>query len=373
MLKGFFDRIFLLAIAVTLVFLAGVPLEVTVATILIMFISFALSEFFEDKRGEYIVEIINGIVVLIHDVGMPVILLLTYEAVTGIIKKKYQSSWIFAGTFVLCIMKAWLGGECCYFDAIKEQPWIAGILLFGMVLGAYMAFGTVRLNTVEREKLKLRDDKEELIQLESARHSLMIQNKEAEIQMATLSERNRIAREIHDNVGHLLSRCILLLGAIVTVHKDEAIATELKPVQDGLNESMNSIRSSVHNLHNDALDLKNMIMKLSEGHKAFVTELDYDVERELPMKIKYCISAIITECFQNAEKHSDGDHIEIIVREHPGLVQVVFGDNGTNAKIKENGIGLHNMEGRIRELGGTISFSAENGFRVFASIPKEVQ
>ena len=41
--------------------------------------------------------------------------------------------------------------------------------------------------------------------------------------------------------------------------------------------------------------------------------------------------------------------------------------------LKENGIGLHNMEERVRELSGTISFSVESGFRIFVSVPKEVR
>ena len=89
------------------------------------------------------------------------------------------------------------------------------------------------------------------------------------------------------------------------------------------------------------------------------------------MKIKYCMISIVTEGYQNAIKHSNGTQVEITVREHPGLYQLLFSDNGSNAKLKENGIGLHNMEERVRELSGTISFSVESGFRIFVSIPKE--
>lgn len=372
MLKGFFDRIFLLIIAVALVFLSDVPDMMAVAATLIMFISFSLGEFFEDKRGEIPVEILNGIIALVFDGGMPIIFLLTYEAVTGVIKKKYASLWIFIITFVVYDIIILLGRECYYYEAVKEQPWIGGIFIFGIVLSVHMAFGTVRMNKLEREKLKLRDDKEEIIRLENARYLLMVQNQDAEIQMATLSERNRIAREIHDNVGHLLSRCILQLGAIAMVHKNETVSEELKPVQDGLNESMNSIRNSVHNLHNESLDLKKSLENLIEANSDFQTDFEYDVENELPMKVKYCIIAVITESYHNAVKHSNGNKVDLIIREHPGFCQVVFSDNGTNAKLKENGIGLHNMEERVRELKGTISFSTDNGFKIFISIPKEI-
>ena len=49
----------------------------------------------------------------------------------------------------------------------------------------------------------------------------MQRNQDYEIYLATLKERNRIAREIHDNVGHMLTRSILQLGALSVINKDE--------------------------------------------------------------------------------------------------------------------------------------------------------
>jgi len=47
-------------------------------------------------------------------------------------------------------------------------------------------------------------------------------------------------------------------------------------------------------------------------------------------------------------------------------------DNGRSGRIKETGIGLKNMEDRVRNVGGTISFNAsEKGFRIFMSVPKK--
>ena len=69
--------------------------------------------------------------------------------------------------------------------------------------------------------------------------------------MATLKERNRIAREIHDNVGHMLSRAILQMGALSTVYEEEPLHGQLLKVNDTLNLAMNNIRESVHDLHDD--------------------------------------------------------------------------------------------------------------------------
>ena len=70
---------------------------------------------------------------------------------------------------------------------------------------------------------------------------------------------------------------------------------------------------------------------------------------------------------------TDGDRILMILREHPAFYQLVIEDNGKcSSPIKETGIGLKNMQDRVSSVGGQISFSpSENGFRIFASVPKE--
>ena len=62
-----------------------------------------------------------------------------------------------------------------------------------------------------------------------------------DIHAATLKERNRIAREIHDHVGHMLSRSILQLGAILAINKDEKLDIPLRGLKDSLDTAMNNI------------------------------------------------------------------------------------------------------------------------------------
>ena len=71
-----------------------------------------------------------------------------------------------------------------------------------------------------------------------------------------MQERNRIAREIHDNVGHMLTRAILLLGAVKTINQDQKITDSLTLLEDTLTQTMDNIRSSVHNLHDNSIDLQ---------------------------------------------------------------------------------------------------------------------
>lgn len=372
-MKGIIDRFLLWIIGGAIILLADLSVMEKVVTILIMLLFFSLSVFFEDRTGELLVAVATGIALISINAGMPLLLVLIYDSATGIFKKKKKPLLVLLITVVLNTLIYVCERKYYFIENFGSNWWIVGLLLAGALLSVYFAYSTVNINQLYKEKIRLRDDNEEVVRLERARRALIVRNQDAEIQMATLKERNRIAREIHDNVGHLLSRCILQLGAVRMIHKDEAVAEELQSVLEGLNESMTSIRKSVHDLHNDAVDLKQSIEKLIESNKEFTTDFDYDVENDFPMKIKYCIISVITEGFQNAVKHSNGDSISILVREHPGMYQVVFHDNGTGAVIKEDGIGLHNIENRVRELGGMVSFSVEKGFRIFISIPKEAK
>lgn len=195
-----------------------------------------------------------------------------------------------------------------------------------------------------------------------------------EIHVATLKERNRIAREIHDNVGHMLTRSILQTGALQVLNRDESLKEPIAELKATLDGAMTSIRESVHDLHDDSIDLKRVLQEMTESvDNHFETSLQYDVSSRITGDIKLCVAGIVKEGISNAVKHSDGDRIDIIFREHPGFYQLLVEDNGKTQKRSETpgGIGLHNMEDRAKGVGGNITFSAtEKGFRIFLTIPK---
>lgn len=218
-------------------------------------------------------------------------------------------------------------------------------------------------------------------------HSYMKQNlqrtqekqrmeQDREIHLATLAERNRIAREIHDNVGHMLSRSILQLGAILTINKNETLKEPLSSLKDTLNTAMNSIRESVHDLRDESLDLESMILNMIKEFPNLHIKLDYDMSNHAPKDIKYCFLAILKEAMTNTIKHSNGNAMVVTIREHPALYQLLIQDNGTSnlgqPKNMDNthGMGLDNMRERVNALGGTIHITCDNGFRIFVVVHK---
>ena len=248
---------------------------------------------------------------------------------------------------------------------------IWALMLF---LAFYMAWKSHVLKKQNEEMKHIRDDAAEHNAMLAEKNKYLTTNQEKEIHIATLSERNRIAREIHDNVGHLLSRSILQLGAIMAIHKNEAVAGQLEPLKETLDNAMNNIRESVHDLHKESFDIKDAAKRLLEECKDYETSLDCDISMDADKEIKYAFLTILKEALTNVQKHSDATKVKVVLTELEEYYQMMVEDNGTgqvNVYNPAGGIGLRNMEERVRALGGIITFSGEQGFRIFISVPKK--
>ena len=130
------------------------------------------------------------------------------------------------------------------------------LLIVGILLSLVLKLKEEAYEELEQEYRKTRDDSKERNLLLQEKNRSLIEKQDYEIYTATLQERNRIAREIHDNVGHLLSRSILITGAAKAINASDALSPVLDDLDHSLNQAMTSIRTSVHDLHDESLNLK---------------------------------------------------------------------------------------------------------------------
>ena len=275
-----------------------------------------------------------------------------------------------------------------YYGLEKEMLIVAGLAAAVLLYGR-----TRRLNELEQKYKRVRDDSRELTLMLEKKNQDLLKKQDTEVYLATLKERNRIAREIHDNVGHMLSRSILMVGALKTVNQ-----VPMEQLDQTLNEAMTNVRQSVHDLHDESVNLKEVMESLAEEFRFCPVQLTYDMRYDIPKEIKYSFIAITKEALNNVMRHSNANEVKILAREHPGLYQLIIEDNGTsderirpdgdweeyaekesagkteNARKTENtessGIGIENMKKRVRMLGGTMQIQKENGFRIFITVPK---
>lgn len=283
---------------------------------------------------------------------------------------------------------------------------ISVAVVAGCAFCALIAGREAVLERHEDEVLEIRDvSSERRINLERENRKLQIAQ-DSEIYAATMAERNRIAREIHDNVGHVLSRAILMTGALSTINKDEALKRPLADIEASLDDAMNQLRASVHGLYDDSIDLREATELLVHDFHFCDITFDYDVSRYVPRDVKYCILTVLKEALTNIIRHSDATRAAVTVREHPAIYQLTVADNGTTVNKAKNrkrtdartadvreagvntmqeqlasgsaavvlaqeaGIGLINMRERVLGLGGRFSISTDDGFRIFMTLPK---
>ena len=231
---------------------------------------------------------------------------------------------------------------------------------------------TKALSDVKSEYAELRDNTKELsLQLENKNKELM-EKQDYEIKLATLNERNRIAREIHDSTGHALSSSILQIGALMAISKDESIRDNLTSVRDTLSKGMDSIRQSIHNLYDESVDLYSEIHSLINNFSFCPVRLNYSIESNPDISITYCFIAIVKEALSNIIRHSNATSAVISLHEHPAIYQLIIQDNGTLRDYdpeNDKGIGIKNIADRIGKLKGNVNIKTSKGFEIFISVP----
>lgn len=255
--------------------------------------------------------------------------------------------------------------------ALSSGRYRTALELLFLGVSYFLFLRGTKLDRLREEYLRMRDSsKEAALALESKNRELL-EKQDYEIRLATLGERNRIAREIHDNVGHLLSRSLLQVGALMAVNRDEAVGGALNSLQQTLNQAMDSIRESVHDLHDESIDLGVSVRSLIGEFQFCPVRFDCDIEGPMDKGIQYTFLAIIKEALSNIARHSGATQAAIVLREHPALYQLIIQDNGRGMTGETGrGIGLQNMADRVEAFHGQLNIDGKNGFRLFVSVPK---
>lgn len=300
-------------------------------------------------------------------------------------------SFFFVSTQSILFL-TYLPAICYPFMSKKTPPWYLLIVFIPILIGynahSFVYYLYTCILMLFSYKLKLYYDEHTYVQSKSIKQydasrklSLILTEKNQnlcfqqhqEIRIATLKERNRIAREIHDNVGHLLSSSLLQIGAIQAITSDERIRVPLQNLHDTVYEGMNNVRCGVHDLYEQSIVLEEAIQKIIAQYSFVNIQFEYTIQHSLSQTTSYHFIAILKECFTNTIKHSNATQVWITLCEHPTFYQFIIKDNGTKKATKnEHGIGLESIRGRVADIHGNLHIDTREGFHVFISVPKEV-
>ena len=258
-------------------------------------------------------------------------------------------------------------------------------LLLTAILSVAATLLSLRTAQLEREQERMRRTRDELqeraLALE-ARNRDLADRQDYEVELATLAERARIAREIHDNVGHQLTRASLQTEALRVVHANEpGVAADFADVKRTVDEALQLVRSSVHALNDNAANLSVQLERIVEGARSDGgPQIELEVLAEhAPANVANCFAAVLREALSNTMRHACAQTVTVRCMEHPSFYQLIVTDDGAggvqaSSRGTAEGMGLGSMRERVEALGGTFTAgprAGAGGWRVFATVPKQ--
>ena len=247
-------------------------------------------------------------------------------------------------------------------------------------LAALLALRTTEEETTRARLHAMRDDlREKVLALQDA-NARLLQAQDHELRAAALSERTRIAREIHDGVGHVLTRLLLRVKAFQVTHRDEpGVVADLATLDSDLGEALDSMRRSVHALSEEGEELATSLNLLGSRCGIAKVDVDCSTQTEPPPAVARCVVAVVREALTNAARHGRAASARVAVTDYPAFWQVTVDNDGVvppeDAPLmdgdKNAGLGLRSMTERVEALGGRVRITPRPRFTVFATIPRD--
>ncbi len=196
-------------------------------------------------------------------------------------------------------------------------------------------------------------------------------------------ERNRIARELHDDIGQRLAMLAVDLELLQQNPPDFAeIRLRIGELQKQVSELATDTQSLSHELHSTKLEylgpvaaMKGLCRELGEQAKVQIDFKNQDLPDSLPPEISLCLFRVLQEALHNSVKHSGASHVQVGLWGKSDAIHLAVSDLGvgfdSEAPREGRGLGLVSMEERLKLLNGTISIESQpkRGTTVHARVP----
>ncbi|BAY47525.1 integral membrane sensor signal transduction histidine kinase [Scytonema sp. HK-05] len=252
----------------------------------------------------------------------------------------------------------------------------SNVLLFSLTLVfALLLINALLAERQSREQLQIAHQELEITHKQLREYALRIEDQ------ATLQERNRIAREIHDGLGHTLAaQTIQINNALLfwQSNNDKALTFVKQAKQLGA-EALLEIRRSVSVLRSKPLQgqsLESAIEKLLTNFQqttGIKPSYKINLPLSLPTELNTTLYRIVQESLTNIYKHAQATGVTVELLSHAGMIHLVIEDNGKGFNPTQNttGFGLQGMRERASALGGELNLHSQpgTGCRICVSFP----
>lgn len=236
------------------------------------------------------------------------------------------------------------------YKIIKNIGIISGLFLFGLCVACI----SIMVNALQREY----DSRHKLTQAHQKlrEYAMLAEDR------ATVHERNRIAREIHDSLGHTLTAQSIQLDNAIAFWQSEPDKAYnfLVESKDLVATALKEIRHSVSTLRSDPLAKKNLkgaialLFQEFSSRTKIIPDYTFALNHTLTEEIKLTIYRIIQEALTNIVKHSEATTVKVELQTFPDHLYLSIEDNGQgfNPQLNTTGFGLQGMRERVMALKG---------------------
>ncbi|WP_213413421.1 sensor histidine kinase [Xylanibacillus composti] len=300
-------------------------------------------------------------------------------------------AWTSAIDASLCLVYAPFTAISCYglalpvFELALKGRWLLALLpfaslflfasnpgfLFWYLLQAlfFGMFSSIALHNERRYRLEADNQRKARYELERIKLDLLAANESA-AQQAELMERYRIARQLHDHLGHDLTGASLALQAYEYVQDPDEARKLLEEVKKRLERSTVSLRETVHNMTPvSRIGIENLENIVNQFPFA---DIHFQKSGDMLLVSAYqwpFLEACLKEALTNVARHSNATQVKVDMQVSRSIARLLIQDNGSVSHDSPAGSGLRSLQMRARSLGGSLSVSREGGCLLVCVLP----
>jgi signal transduction histidine kinase len=255
----------------------------------------------------------------------------------------------------------------------KNQSTALYIMAAGLTLLLILIYYTVRFYTQKISTDKIISQQNEEINNQKIREledEVKINSMQSMIEGQEI-ERERIAKDLHDSLGGLLSTIKLQFDSVGSKNNGMRNVKEYVKANKLLDTAVSEVRSISHNLQPGALmnlglvpAIKDLINRFDDENYPEIDFQYYGLPEKIDNMVALSIYRIVQELFHNSIKHSKAKEILLQINKVNDEIIIQFEDDGTGfeiEKLKNKGMGLENIQSRINYLKGSMEFDSAPG------------
>lgn len=230
--------------------------------------------------------------------------------------------------------------------SLPPQAWIPGIVFSLIVGGTNIHYGEMRRKDM----------------------ALVRAHKTAE-QLATVAERERIARDMHDLLGHTLTVIVIkaeLAAKLADIDPVRA-AAEIRDVEQISRTALQEVRQAIQGYRGERV--QDELIKARVALDAAGVTLTADAALEgLDANVERALALAVREAVTNVVRHARAAHCEVTLMRGHGGVTLIVQDDGVGG-AQADGDGLSGMRARLASVGGTLERDGTRGTRLTLRVP----